>query len=79
MAKPAQSGNRFSSAGVRIKKEKKTIRQHCGMASASPEAETGLFFSNSLLYHSNYMQAIRANSTINTDSQGTSKAISIVQ
>lgn len=56
-----------------------TVKIQPVSASASPEAETGLFFSNSLLYHSNYMQAIRANSTINTDSQGTSKAISIVQ
>ena len=43
MTKPAQSVNRFSRAGVRIKK-KKTIRQHCSMTPASSEAEAGLLF-----------------------------------
>ena len=55
---------------------KKKDRQHCSMTPAS--SETGLFFSNLLLYHFNYIQVIRSSSTINTNGQGTSKAINKV-
>jgi hypothetical protein len=48
------------------------------MTSASPEAEAGLFFSQSVLNHFNYIQVIKSNSTINTNSQGTSKTINKV-
>ena len=58
--------------------EKKTIRQHCSLAPASSEAEAGLFFPYLLLCHFNYMQVIRASSTIDTNSQGASKAINKV-
>ena len=54
---PSQSVNRFSRAGARVKK-KKTIR-HYSMTPASSEAEADLFLPSLLLYHFNYMQAIR--------------------
>ena len=54
------------------------------MTPASPETEVGLFFPTLLLYHFNYMRIIRSvldwgtSKTINTNSQGTSKAINEV-
>jgi hypothetical protein len=80
LTKPAQSVHGVSREGARIIK-KKTIRQYYNMTSASAEAEAGLFFSSLLLYYLNYMQRIRSvlgqgtNKTINTNSQGTNKAI----
>lgn len=60
MTQPAQSVNRFSGAGARIKKKtknkQKTIRQHWSMIPASFEAEEGFLFSSLLLYHFKYMQ-----------------------
>jgi hypothetical protein len=64
MTKPTQSVNRFSSAGVRIEKKKKTVRQHCSMTPVNSETEGKFNFPNLLLYHFNYMQILRANSTI---------------
>jgi hypothetical protein len=59
MTKAVQSGDRFSLAGVRIKK-KMTIRQHCSMTPVNSETE-GSF---NVLYHFNYMQILRVSSTI---------------
>ena len=83
MTKPAQSVNRFSRQERGVKR-KETIRQHCSLTPASSEAEAGLFFTNLLLYHFNYMQVIRSvlgwgtSKTINTNSRGPSKAINKV-
>ena len=65
--KPAPPLNGFSREGARIKK--KRIRQHHSMTPACFEADTGLFFSSLLLYHSKYMQRIRS-----VLGQGTNKA-----
>jgi hypothetical protein len=54
------------------------------MTPASSESEACLFFSKLPLYHFNYMQVIRSvvgyrtSKTINTNNQGTSKAINEV-
>jgi hypothetical protein len=48
---------------VRIEK-KETIRQNCSKAAVNSEAEEGLFFPIPVLYHFNYMQVLRADSTI---------------
>jgi hypothetical protein len=63
VTKPPQSANRFSSAGVRIKKEK-TVRQLCNMTPVSPETEGKFNVSNPLLYLFIYMQVLRVSSTI---------------
>ena len=81
LTKSAQSVKRFSRAGQGLKRKKK-IRQHCNMTPAS--SESGLFFHNLHLYQFNYMQVLRSvlgwgtSKTINTNSQGTSKAINKV-
>ena len=62
VTKPALSVNRFSSTGVRIQKRKD--RQHCSMTPVNSETEGRLMFPNLLLYHFNYMQVLRASSTI---------------
>ena len=46
LTKPAQSVNRFSSAGVRIKKKKD--RQHCSMTPVNSETEGKFNFPNLL-------------------------------
>lgn len=65
LTKPAQSVNRVSGKGGRMKE--KNIRQHYSMTPASTEASS--FFPKLILYHSKYMQ--RIGSVLD---QGTSKA-----
>ena len=45
------------------------------MSPATSEVKVGSFFPNLLLHYFNYIQEIRSSCTINTNSQGTSKAI----
>jgi hypothetical protein len=56
-------------------RRKKKIRQQSSMSPATSEVKVGSFFPNLLLHYFNYIQEIRSSCTINTNSQGTSKAI----
>jgi hypothetical protein len=69
VTKPVQTVNRFSRAGVRIKKKKRQLDNMVAWPQAILRLKTGLFSPNLLLYHFNYMQAIRASSTKTTNNK----------
>jgi hypothetical protein len=64
LTKPTQSVNRFSSVRVKIKKKKRQLDNIVAWPQSILRLKTNLIFPIHFLYHFNYMQVLRASSTI---------------
>ena len=60
MTKPTQSVNRFSSAGVRIKKKKRQLDNIVAWPQSILRLKANLIFPIHFLYNFNYMQVLKA-------------------
>jgi hypothetical protein len=62
--KSAQSVNRFSSTGVRIKKKKRQLDNIVVWPQSILRLKANLIFPIHFLYHFNYMQVLRVSGTM---------------